>query len=291
VALGRELLSAGAAPGARHDLATALLAAGQLDEAERIALALIEDGTGGIREQVRLLAILAAQGRFAEAWRRLHELPRSIGGLGPGELAYLRVQLAAGSGEVARLGDAAVEAVRLRPEAAGAPLVLLALAGDPALALKLGAGLDRTGVAGLELEAVAGWRRGQRAEAIATVARLEQRSPWPEDAIAPAYLLAELHADGGEPSEVVAAAERFQRSWPAGVWRGWAWTRSLLLSAEASARLGRTEEARATTDRALALLRRADPGLRLLADLRALRDRLGQGPGPAAPSRPGAPAK
>jgi hypothetical protein len=119
------------------------------------------------------------------------------------------------------------------------------------------------------------WRRGERASASASLALLEQRDPWPDDAIAPAYLLAEVAGDGGDPSEVVAAAGRFQRMWPRGLWRGWAWSRSLLLEARAQARLGQPDEALAGVERLLAVLHRADPSLPLLAEARALRDRLG----------------
>ena len=71
-----------------------------------------------------------------------------------------------------------------------------------------------------------------------------------------------MTADGGEPSEVVAAVERFHRMWPRGLWRGWAWSRSLLLQARAQERLGQLDEARAGADRLLGVLRRADPDLR-----------------------------
>ena len=289
VALARQNAAAAASPSARHDLVGALVAAGQLDEAERVTRSLVAGAAGSpgaVADRIRLLTILAAQGRFAEAWRLLQEFPRTPDGMGPADLARLRVQLAAGSGEAARLRDAAIEAARLRPEAAGTPLVLLALASDPALALRLAAGLEPGSTTRRELEAIAAWRRGQRADAIATITLLEQRDPWPEEAITPAYLLAELHADGGEPSEVVAAVERFQRLWPASVWRGWAWSRSLLLSARARERLGQLEAARADTARLLQVLDRADPGLGLLVEARNLRDRLARAPA-TSPGPPG----
>jgi tetratricopeptide (TPR) repeat protein len=281
VAQARRDDAAFTSPSARHDLLAALVAAGQFDEAEQVARALLAAGgagTGQPADQLRLLAVLGAQGRFVEASKLLQGLPRNPSGLGPGDVAFLRAQLAAGAGDLARLRDAAVEAARLVPEAAGKPLVLLALAGEPELALRQAAALERSSTTVRELEAVAAWRRGQHADALATVAQLEQRAPWVDDAIIPAYLLAALQADGGEPAEVIAAVERFQRVWPGDIWRGWAWTRALLLSARASERLGRLDEARVGVERALAVLRRADPGLPLLAEARALRDRLGPRP-------------
>jgi hypothetical protein len=99
-----------------------------------------------------------------------------------------------------------------------------------------------------------------------------------------------MTADGGEPSEVAAAVERFHRMWPNWLWRGWAWSRSLLLAARAQERLGQPEEARASVERLLGVLRRADPNLRLLAEARALRDRLdgrgGKGAAVASPKPP-----
>ncbi len=285
VVQARRDAATSASPSARHDLLAALVAAGQFDEAEQVARALLAaggPGPGQVADQLRLLAILGAQGRFAEGWRLLQGLPRAPEGLGPGELALLRAQLAAGAGDLARLRDAAVAAARLVPEAAGKPLVLLALAGEPGLALRQATALERGSTTVRELEAVAAWRRGQRADALASVAQLEQRSPWADDAIIPAFLLAEFQADGGEPAEVIAAVERFQRVWPGDLWRGWAWTRALLLSARASERLGRLDEARAGVDRALAVLRRADPDLPLLAEARALGVRLGPRPRGAA---------
>jgi hypothetical protein len=115
------------------------------------------------------------------------------------------------------------------------------------------------------------------------MALLEQRAPWPNEALPPAYLLAEFSNQGGEPSEALAAVERYQRIWPGGGWRGWGWSRSLLLAARANERLGRLDEARADAVRLLKVLRRADPGLPLLVEIQALRARLGQSAAPSLP--------
>ena len=289
VALARQIAAAEATPAARYDLTAALVAAGDFDEAERITRQLMATSPGDRSGQLRLLDILGAQGRFAEAWRLLRSLAGSVDGLRPGDLARARGLLAAGTGEAGLLEDAATAVVKLQPEASGDALALLALVGDPRLAKKLAASLDQGSTAAQEVAAVEAWRRGERASAAASLALLEQRDPWPDVAIAPAYLIAEMTADGGEPSEVVAAVERFHRMWPRGLWRGWAWSRSLLLAARAHERLGQLDEARADAERLLRVLRRADPALRLLAEARALRDRLaspGAGPSPAAPSKP-----
>ncbi len=275
VALARQIVAGGATPSARHDLVAALVAAGDLDEAEQLTRSLIAASPDDPSEKLRLLSNLSTQGRFAEAWLVLRSLPRTAEGLAAGDLASLRAQLAAGAGDLATLHDAATEAVTLQPDTAGVPLVLLALFGDPALALSLAAGLDQASLPAREVAAVAAWRRGERPAAAAAVALLEQRDPWPNEAPSPAYLLAEFSMQGGEPTEVLAALERYRRIWPGGGWRGWGWSRSLLLAARAEERLGRLDEARATTDRLLRVLRRADPALPLLAEARALRGRLG----------------
>lgn len=288
VALARRIVAAGDTPAARYDLTAALVTAGDFDEAERLTRQLIAARPRALADQLRLLDILGAQGRFTEAWSLLRSLPRSSEGLLPGQMAYVRGMLAAGTGEVGLLEDAATAAVKLQPDASGDVLVLLALMGDPGLAHRLSASLDQGSIEAQEVAALETWRRGERAAAAASMALLEQRDPWPKGAIAPAYLIAELTADGGEPSEVVAAVERFHRMWPRGIWRGWAWSRSLLLAARAQERLGQLDAARAGVERLLGVLRRADPGLRLLAEARALRDRLGRrgaAPSPAAPPK------
>ena len=204
----------------------------------------------------------------------------------PGQLAYLRGIVAAGTGEVDVVRDAATTVARLQPEASGTSLVLLALVGDPGQARALAASLAKGSTAEQEVAALEAWRRGERAAATAALALLEQRDPWPDSTVAPAYLLAELTADGGDPSEVVAAVERFHRMWPRGLWRGWAWSRSLLLKARALERLGQFDEARASADRLLGVLRRADSDSRIVTEARALRERLGRR-GPA--GSPGVP--
>ncbi len=289
VALARQLAAAEATPAARNDLTAALVAAGAFDEAERLTRQAIAMSPRELANRFRLLDILGAQGRFAEAWRLLRSLPGAVDGMRPGDLPRVRGLLAAGTGEAGLLGDAATAVVKLQPEASGDALVLLALVGDPALAQRLAAALDPASTEAQEVAALVAWRRGERAAAAASLALLEQRDPWPNVAIAPAYLIAELTAGGGEPSEVVAAVERFHRMWPRGVWRGWAWSRSLLLEARARERLGQPDAARAGAERLLVVLRRADPDLRLLTEARALRDRLGSrgaAPAPAAKPKP-----
>jgi tetratricopeptide (TPR) repeat protein len=274
VARARRDVEAGGGAGARFDLLGALVATGSLVEAEKC---LLEQGAFNSRDPAvvfRRLQLLCAQGRFAEAWRLVRELPRGTDGLLPDELARIGSMVAAGEGNKRVLGEEATRAVRLKARDPGDALVLLALMGDVALALDLATALPKGSVAAQQVEAVATWKRGDAGSAAAALTLLEQHDPWPDDGLAPAYLLAELNDAAGRPDEVTAAVERFHRMWPRTIWRGWAWSRSLLLAARAEERLGRREEALATVERLLAVLRRADPGLPLLADARALRERL-----------------
>jgi hypothetical protein len=75
---------------------------------------------------------------------------------------------------------------------------------------------------------------------------------------------------------VVEAAEAL-RNLPGGLWRSWAYPRSLVAQARAQDRLQDRVRARATVDRLLGLLREADPDLAVLLDARALRRKLGAG--------------
>jgi hypothetical protein len=83
-----------------------------------------------------------------------------------------------------------------------------------------------------------------------------------------------VSSDAGDAAETLAAVERFQRLWARGMWRSWAYPRSIYLAALAHERLGERDRALAEVDRLLRLWRRADPGSALLRDALALRDRL-----------------
>ena len=107
---------------------------------------------------------------------------------------------------------------------------------------------------------------------------------------APAWLAAECAAEAGATEEALADLRRFQRAYrPLGPWRTWAYPRSLLLEARLLDQLGRRTEARDALSRLEALWARADPDLPLVAEMKALRRRLGpggQGAAPVAVRRP-----
>jgi hypothetical protein len=152
--------------------------------------------------------------------------------------------------------------------------VLLALSGDLPHARAFSAAAEPGSPAAAEYEALLAWRGGDAPGAMARLAALEAAAPWPQDGLPPAYLIAEIALDSGDWAEAAAAAERFRSLWPRGVWRGWAYPRSLYLSALALERKGEREAARESLERLRLLLRRADPDEPLLAAARALDDDL-----------------
>jgi len=110
-------------------------------------------------------------------------------------------------------------------------------------------------------------------EAIAALTAIERADPWPENAGSPSYLLAEVAAKT-DPAEAIAAAERFRRQWPRGLWRSWAYPRSLIISAQSAHRLGDRNAADEYFRRLDELASEADPGSGLRSEVAAVRARL-----------------
>jgi hypothetical protein len=138
------------------------------------------------------------------------------------------------------------------------------------------------------LDALVTWRREGAARALpelrwaASGDGLEVREVFPPEA--PAWLVAECALEVAPDERALADLHRFQRVYrPLSLWGSWAWPRSLLLEARLLDRLGRRAEARAALSRFEALWVRADPGLPLLAEGKALRRRLGPDGSPVAP--------
>ncbi|BDG09394.1 serine/threonine-protein kinase [Anaeromyxobacter paludicola] len=261
------------------DLRTVLLAAGRYREVEPLMRARTDFDAAGGGAYIWLANVLMAQGRNREATQILDELQRRVQGMPPSWPAFFKATLAAGVSDATRLSREAAEAVELvrasrdgfgQRDVVAVSALLLALRGDPARARELEPLLPNPSTARAELEALLRWRAGDGAGAVAALTAIEADDSWPECGIAPAYLLAEVSASQGEWGETAAAVRRFQRLWPRGFWRGWAWPRALYLSAEAHARLGERETARAELARLLELLQRADPGLPLRREALAL---------------------
>jgi hypothetical protein len=135
-------------------------------------------------------------------------------------------------------------------------------------------------------EAILSWRRDGPRAALPMLRRLARADPTSVMSLppeAPSWLAAECAVEVEPPAVAIEDLRRFQRFYyPLGLWRSWAYPRSLVLEARLLIALQRPTEARAALDRFDALRARADPDLPLLAEARALRSRLQQGGATAA---------
>jgi predicted Zn-dependent protease len=89
------------------------------------------------------------------------------------------------------------------------------------------------------------------------------------------FFLGEVALEAGRPEEAADAMRRFQRMSLSTSVLAWAYPRSLLLLARAEEAAGRRPEAREAADRLARTWRDADPDFPPLAELTALRARLG----------------
>jgi serine/threonine protein kinase len=279
--------AAGGGGAAREDLLETLVATGRLEEAEALLGAAAR--VPGSRAEGRLAIVRMLGGREREA---LAVLDRPL----PAE-ATPQERFVAGARRAYRLAatrdGAAIAAIAegIRPHslelaASLAPVMAYSGAIEPALALAP----HLAGQPGTRrmLDALVTWRREGAARALpelrwaASGDGLEVREVFPPEA--PAWLVAECALEVAPDERALADLHRFQRVYrPLSLWGSWAWPRSLLLEARLLDRLGRRAEARAALSRFEALWVRADPGLPLLAEGKALRRRLGPDGSPVAP--------
>ncbi len=266
-------MGAGFGPTAVYDAATALGAGGRYAEAEQLLRRHLAQDPSDRGTMLCLAVALRAQGRRAEGLAVLEEASVRSPAVSDG---FARAAYLAGDAAASPLWREAVKASELAPHQAGIMAVLLAFAGDLTHADEVARRAPAAGSANEEHEAIALWRRGDPARAVARLAALEARDPWPEFGLAPAYLIAEIALDSGDPREAAAAAQRYLALVPRGTWRGWAYPRALYLSGSAHAQLGDRAAARADLDRLLSSWRHADPELPLLREARTLRERLGE---------------
>ncbi len=267
IEVAQRAVEASSTPAARSDLATALSAGGRFAEAEEVLRRLVNDDPSDLLARRWLAVALRAQGRRAEALRVIGDAERAIVDT---THPYARAYLIAGDGDVQALWREAARSDALQPDSAATLAVLLALAGDLAHARTLAGAAAPGSAAAVEYDAIVAWREGDASAALAKLAALEASAPWPQQGLPPAYLVAEIALDAGDPAEAAGAAERYRALWPRGVWRGWAYPRSLYLSAIALHRTGDAAGARDAAGRLRDLLRRADHGEPLVAALRRL---------------------
>jgi len=254
----------------------ALQAAGDFVEAEAVARREVAALPAAQAVRYRVDMALTAQGRVTEALRWLDETIQSTASLAVDAIGahYRQAQIAAATGSAERSWRYAASVLARAPKDAAQLAVLFELLGDTRHADQLAQSLEPGSPADRQVQALRAWRAGDAAGALATLAREEERDPWPNEGIAPSYLMAEIEAAVGDDVDTLAAVERFQRLPPDRIWRAWAYPRSMYLSAVAHAHLGERDAARREVDRLLALLARADADVPLARQARALRREL-----------------
>ncbi len=251
-------------------LLQALLTAGQLGEAETVAASISEREPANCLAFMYRVLLAAERGRPSQAWRLLDAPPAELRCPSPFDLALLRASIAAGDRKLPRM-RAEVQKIRVgAPDYAPLVATQLALLGTPEDARAMREAVPPDSVAGVEIGALEAWKAGDSDRAVAMLAALEQKSPRPNDALSPAYLLAEV-AREDDPSEALAAASRFRSRAPVGPAGGWTYGRSLLVSAEAAWRLGLRREALEFISAADDLFGDADEGFPAAVELSRLK--------------------
>ena len=250
----------------------ALEAAGEFEQAEALARRMASEQGEGARQHVEVA--LVAQGRINEALRWYEDAARTSPSSGLAEVAFRTTMLVAATRDAQRVWRQAARCQALDAKFCADLSIVAALLGDMKHAEELASAIPQGSALAQQYQAIRTWRRGDAEAAAASLARAEASDPWPNVGLAPAYLLAEIGAATGDDAGAIAAVERFLRLPPDRVWRAWAYPRALLLSAEAHARLGEREAARAQVDRLLSLLSRSDPGFPLTTRARLLKKKL-----------------
>ncbi len=265
-------------PASRSHLAEVLILAERYAEAE----ALLRPSTAPGRSRYErdwaawlLVETVAYQGRRQEALRLVDEVPQTPDE--PDARAAMRFQLLLGDpGE----GPALAEARRLVDR--GGKMkhetmlpVGLVLLGDPADAARAAAQLPPGSPAVQVYQAAVAWRSGDRQGALERL-RVSTAQPDPYTRAVALYLRAEIAFEQKDYRGVTEAADSLHL-WPGGTWRSWGYPKVLLLKASAQEAMGDLPAARKTLDHILDIWSRADRDLPLLAQVKAMRRRLGPG--------------
>jgi tetratricopeptide (TPR) repeat protein len=272
VAAARRGLKTGETWQAVRDLAHALVFAGDYTALE-VELRRARNSSPLVG--VWLADVVAMQGRRAEGLAILDALGKQdLGEEIEQGRQVLRAFYLTGDGDAEAVAAEALALLRVNPRRAANLAVPLAYLGDLTSAHEMAAHLRPGSLNDGLYRALVDWKQGRPAQARARLEILESQNPLPRSGIAPAFLRAEVAAEGGLDAEVVDALQRYQGLPLQGYWRSWAWPRSLFLLARSHERLGDRDRARKEIERLLQLWSHADAGLPLLGEAQALRSRL-----------------
>ena len=260
-------------------LAETLLHLDRYDEAEALAREAVGDASSSTyrgRATRTLGLALLYQGRRREAMRTLDHFAAERHGK---ELAAQVALLGSlvGDAHPDRAREAAQQLARSGRSTKLVPM-LLATTGDLAGAAERARDLA-PGPPRALYEASVAARGGDLPSALSLV-EPALRTSEPQVRSVALWVAAHWALEAGRPADARAHLEAFRRI-PSDLFRAFAYPRSLLVEAEAFERLGDRPRARERVDRLLALWKRADPDLALLAEAKALRARLGGGPPPS----------
>jgi tetratricopeptide (TPR) repeat protein len=257
------------------ELRYALNAAGRFEEMEEVAKRIAGRPGADPWHRYFLILSLAARGRVEQALRLADDTAGALPATKAAETHFIRALVVAVTWDGARVWRDAARAFAIDPSMAAELDVTLALMGDLSHAAQLAKSDPPGTVSAEEHAALVAWRSGNTEAALARLIALEARDPWPATGLPPAYLVAEIcGAASGREREALAAVARFRALPPRGFWRAFAYPRSLIIEASAHARLGERSEASRAVDELLRIWSRADPGLSLLREARALRESL-----------------
>jgi eukaryotic-like serine/threonine-protein kinase len=271
----RREVAAGATASGLQDQVYVSIMAGRFDELRETLAPLAEPG--GLEAWFGGLALVAVdgyQGRRAAGRARL----AALGDGGQDALVRgMRIQFLAGDPDPAPLLREVEALHAVDPEAAAVHAPLLAWLGHGAEAARLAPHLRDGTPRRRAYEALVLWQSGDRAEGLRRMREVARTSPVDVDfALAPAFLAADLAARSGADEDAVEGFRRFRAAYvPTAMWRSWAQPLSLVLEAEALARLGRPEEARDALARFDEQWREADADVPLVARADAVAERVG----------------
>jgi tetratricopeptide (TPR) repeat protein len=274
----RRLVTIAPGPTIRWLLASALFAADRFEEAETFLEPFVQV-TATPRDRrdslIPYAAALALQGRRREAMAAMatwESIPVAADYPAEPWFPFNRWILKVDERDP---GPGMREAAGLRRKRDGkhshAVYLLLPVLGDDAGAAQAVAGMDKGQDRELH-DAIAAWRRGDSDDALTRIRSIIARYPL-MDSLGH-WWLAYVAFDARQDELALRAVESYERvPWqpiPLGMWRPWGLGRLLYKKALAQDRMGDQAGAVATVERMLAMWKKADPDLPMLAETRAL---------------------